>query len=705
MNENNKYIEMFKDNESLFSISESKLISELLNPFSKKELNKYFDRMASDLKDFISFKENNKKININESNEMKFKNILYSLLGKNLIEIIYIINKSYREEKIRKIFHWYKEQLKTFEDIRYINKKTYKDVDSFDDEEYFKKKIEKMIKDNEYLTEDDILKEQKTHRTQDTFDKKMLNDYKRVNIYNNPYYKKLNNKNKFIQSKISEESTKTLKSPIFKKKISQQAIILNHPITDYSNFYSNVSGKNSFSLKKIYISKNIQKPEGGKKDIVYPDLNKEIKSSYSFNRPEYDYSILKTEKIVNERKNKLIKEKRAEEEIGKNLDKFGKARAYFKENIFKKYELKNIINMYAKIKKYNYKFIHSIHSNTSLLKGTIKQELDDKRNSKINEFIPIKLIPRLTSRKEIIPKSCQLENNDNTPKYNRMLKRHNTSVDMKISKKFRSMGKKLILDEIKNINKETNEIRDNLSDKIHVFNIKLKYPKYLIKNKLIKSKINNEYNNNRTPNDIIYKLLSEEPLFRQKMISDTICNITVKMNDKKFIKDPLEEESIYHNFCLSAYNWKNMKIIEKAKKNLDKGVKILRHISPLSNNIGNKRSLSENDTFNNYRNDYLNLRKTIGEWKKYEYKQLLKKMSKNNTKEKCEESPNMNKEKSYKNKDAFLYRINTYQKNLMNSILNPNEDNSFPSYFLPKSGSTLLSKIEINTQKNKKNRK
>ena len=140
MNENNKYIEMFKDNESLFSISESKLISELLNPFSKKELNKYFDRMASDLKDFISFKENNKKININESNEMIFKNILYSLLGKNLIEIIYIINKSYREEKIRKIFHWYKEQLKTFEDIRYINKKTYKDVDSFDDEEYLKKK-------------------------------------------------------------------------------------------------------------------------------------------------------------------------------------------------------------------------------------------------------------------------------------------------------------------------------------------------------------------------------------------------------------------------------------------------------------------------------------------------------------------------------------------------------------------------------------
>lgn len=700
MNENNKYLEMFKDNESLFSISESKLISELLNPFSKKELNKYFDRMASDLKDFIAFKERNKNININESNEMKFKNLLYSLLGKNLIEIIYIIDKSYREEKIRKIFHWYKEQLKIFEDIRYINKKSYKDIESFDDGEYFKKKIEKMIKNNEYLTEDDILKEQKTHRTQGPFDKKMLKDYKRVDIYNNPYYKKLNKKNKFIHTKVSEESTKTLISPILKERLSPP--VLNHPIGDYSNFYSNTNGKNSFSLKKTYINKNIQKPEGGKKDIVYPDLNKEIKSSYSFLRPEYDYSILRTEKTVNERKNKLIKEKRTEEEITENLDKFGKARAYFRENILKKYELKNIINMYVKIKKYNYNFMHS---NKNLLKGNIKQELEDKRNSILNDFIPIKLIPRISSRKELIPKKSQFEDNDNTQNYNRTLKRHNTSGDMKISKKFRRMGKKLILDEIKNINKETNEIKDNLSDKIHIFNIKLKYPKYLIKNKLIKSKINNEYNNNRTPNDTIYKLLSEEPLFRQKMISDTICNITAKMNDKKFIKEPLEEESIYHNFCLSAYNWKNMKIIDKAKKHLDKGVKILRHISPCSNNGNNRRALSENDTFNNYRNDYLNLRKTIGEWKKYECKQLLQKMSKNNTKEKDEESPNINKEKSSKNKDAFLYRINNKQQNLMNAILNPNEDNSFPSYYLPKSGSTLLSKIEINTQKKKKNRK
>ena len=685
MNENNKYLEMFKDNESLFSISESKLISELLNPFSKKELNKYFDRMASDLKDFIAFKERNKNININESNEMKFKNLLYSLLGKNLIEIIYIIDKSYREEKIRKIFHWYKEQLKIFEDIRYINKKSYKDIESFDDGEYFKKKIEKMIKNNEYLTEDDILKEQKTHRTQGPFDKKMLKDYKRVDIYNNPYYKKLNKKNKFIHTKVSEESTKTLISPILKERLSPP--VLNHPIGDYSNFYSNTNGKNSFSLKKTYINKNIQKPEGGKKDIVYPDLNKEIKSSYSFLRPEYDYSILRTEKTVNERKNKLIKEKRTEEEITENLDKFGKARAYFRENILKKYELKNIINMYVKIKKYNYNFMHS---NKNLLKGNIKQELEDKRNSILNDFIPIKLIPRISSRKELIPKKSQFEDNDNTQNYNRTLKRHNTSGDMKISKKFRRMGKKLILDEIKNINKETNEIKDNLSDKIHIFNIKLKYPKYLIKNKLIKSKINNEYNNNRTPNDTIYKLLSEEPLFRQKMISDTICNITAKMNDKKFIKEPLEEESIYHNFCLSAYNWKNMKIIDKAKKHLDKGVKILRHISPCSNNGNNRRALSENDTFNNYRNDYLNLRKTIGEWKKYECKQLLQKMSKNNTKEKDEESPNINKEKSSKNKDAFLYRINNKQQNLMNAILNPNEDNSFPSYYLPKSGSTLL---------------
>ena len=254
------------------------------------------------------------------------------------------------------------------------------------------------------------------------------------------------------------------------------------------------------------------------------------------------------------------------------------------------------------------------------------------------------------------------------------------------------MGNKIIINEIKNLNKKTNKIKDQSEDKIYKYNIKLKYKKELITKKLLKSKINND-NDNKTPNDIIYKLLSDEPLFKQKMISDKICGVTSKMNDSKFLKHFSEDESIYHNFCLSAYNSKNMKIIEKNKIKLETDVKILRHISP-SNNFGNKKLLDENISFNNYKNDYLNLRKTIGEWKKYECVELLNKMNKKNQKERIDDDNiNLNKEKSHKNKDAFIHKIKK-QNILINAIMNPCEDNTFSKYYLPKTGSNLLSKKE-----------
>ena len=319
----------------------------------------------------------------------------------------------------------------------------------------------------------------------------------------------------------------------------------------------------------------------------------------------------------------------------------------------------------------------------------------------------------INNNKNNIFNSPQIIKKDLNPNINRSMKRHFTLGDLQISKQFRRMGmdNKIIIDEIKNINKNTNEIMDNSFEKINTFNIKLKCKKDLLKQKLLKVKINSENNNTKTPNDIIYKLISEESLFKQKLLSDNLCNITARMNDKRFVNEPLsEDESIYHNFCLSAYNWKNMKIINKNKNNIEKDVKIMRHISPYSKTIGRKKFVDENDSFNNYRNDYLNLRKTIGEWKKYEYEELLNKISKNNKKEGKDEDLNINKEKSNKNnKDCFLNKINNIkfkkQKILINAIMNPNEDNTFPNYYLPKTGDNLLSKIESNITRKKKNKK
>ena len=728
----------FKKNhfESIFSISKSRLLSKLLKSFSKKEQNKYFDTMFSDLINFQITQENRDNPDIYLSNEISFINILYKLLAKNLIEIIYIINPSYREERIKKLYNWYKEQMNRFQDIKFIDKKSYNDIDSINDEEYFRKKLKQKKKDKN-ITEDILLKEEMSHRTQGPFDKKMLNQYKRVEVYNNPYYKKIQKK-KFKESE-SEEPKFSLKSPVLNVNLSPPPPFKDRPVGDTSTFYSSCNGTNSFSLRKINENNFIERAEGGEKERTFysrfdqgkkclspsPELNKEVKFSYSFNRPPVDYKLLSAEKIISENKNKLILEKRNKEEIIKKVEKYGIDRAHYKENILKKNELKNIINMYIETKKNKPNLINKRHKQkmipspsnktTSISKNNTHMILTDRTDITTNttynsnDESPYLLIQKLNSQKIVhqLSKADDLiknnpknvfnfpkkERNDISLHTGRAMKRHYTLENLEISKKLRRMGNKVVVDEIKNINKKTNEIIDKPHEDIAFFDIKLKYEKDLIKKKLLKNKINSEKDNSKTPSDIVYKLIKEEPLFKQKLITDKLCNIKAKLNDKKFIRDPMDEdESIYHNFCLSAYNWKNMKIINKNKNNFENDVKILRHISPNSKNIGKKKLVDENDSFNNYKNNYLNLRKTIGEWKKYECEDLMNTINKNKDKDK-DVVANKNNNKIKK------------EKILINAIINPNEYNNFPEYYLPKTGGNLLSKIEINVVKKKKNKK
>ena len=417
----------FKKNhfDSIFSISKSRLLSTLLNSFSKKEQHKYFDTMFSDLINFQTTIENKDSPNIYLSNEISFKNILYNLLAKNLIEIIYIINPSYREERIKKLYNWYKEKMNRFQDIKLIDKKSYNDLDSIDDEEYFRKKLKQMKKDKEHITEDILLKEEMSHRTQGPFDKKMLNQYKRVEVYNNPYYKKIQKK-KF---KESEEPKFSLKSPVLNVNLSPPPPFKDRPVGDISTFYSSCNGTNSFSLRKTYENNFSERAEGGEKERTFyslfnqgkkclspsPELNKEVKFSYSFNRPPDDYKLLSAEKIISENKNKLISEKRNKEEIINKIEKYGIDRAHYKENILKKNELKNIINMYIETKKikpnlikkrHKQKMISSPSNKTTFIsKNNTHMQLTDRTDIATNETYnsndesPYILIQKLNSQK------------------------------------------------------------------------------------------------------------------------------------------------------------------------------------------------------------------------------------------------------------------------------------------------------------------
>ena len=204
-------------------------------------------------------------------------------------------------------------------------------------------------------------------------------------------------------------------------------------------------------------------------------------------------------------------------------------------------------------------------------------------------------------------------------------------------------------------------------------------------------------------NDLVYKLVKDEPVFGQKLTYNKLCNLNSNIVDHKAQNESFsEDESIYNNFCLSAYNVKNNKILSQFNKKFDCDVKIMRHISSYTKFKDKKKLINRSESFDNFRYDYLNLRKTIGEFKKYEYQEIIDRLNKK--KENKEDENRI----AMKFKDPLVQKINNIryrrQKVLGNALMNPSEDNTFPRYFLPRTANSLISKNEPPPARKKKRR-
>ena len=104
---------------------------------------------------------------------------------------------------------------------------------------------------------------------------------------------------------------------------------------------------------------------------------------------------------------------------------------------------------------------------------------------------------------------------------------------------------------------------------------------------------------------------------KNKLTYNKLCNLNSGIVEHKNQNESFsEDESIYNNFCLSAYNIKNNKILSQFNKKFDNDVKIMRHISSYTKFKDKKKLINRSESFDNFRYDYLNLRKTIGEFKK-----------------------------------------------------------------------------------------
>ena len=104
-------------------------------------------------------------------------------------------------------------------------------------------------------------------------------------------------------------------------------------------------------------------------------------------------------------------------------------------------------------------------------------------------------------------------------------------------------------------------------------------------------------------------MVIDEPVFGQKLTYNKLCNLNSGIVEHKNQNESFsEDESIYNNFCLSAYNIKNNKILSQFNKKFDNDVKIMRHISSYTKFKDKKKLINRSESFDNYRYDYLNLR-------------------------------------------------------------------------------------------------
>jgi hypothetical protein len=344
-----KNIKVIKKSKSQLLKEESKYIAKILLNFNIYEKNKKLEEMLSDLELFRKeFKENQEKNPLNIETDINSTNttkaLIYNALEKNLIEISYITNKEIRSNRINTLYLWYKKRNQISDDLKKINAKTYKEIDEID-EEFIKNEEQLENEQNKKPNKKKLLKKLNP-RNEELINKKMLEDYKRKNLSKSI----MENKIKYTRNEnISEKSAESGKMAKTISVMPSQDFWKG----DFSTFYSYKNGTNLATLRrnnKIGNQDNfMEQVKGGnhennffptfnKKGLYFPPLNKETKFSYSYQRPEYNYNNLVIENNIKENKLKVLSEKRSQEELKEQLDKFGMKRAKYKEDINNKYE-------------------------------------------------------------------------------------------------------------------------------------------------------------------------------------------------------------------------------------------------------------------------------------------------------------------------------------------------------------------------------
>ena len=707
-------------------------VNQIVLNFSEKEKNKRFDELISDLEIFKQFyRQNLEKIKLeserNYSSLYNTKLLIYNVLEKNMVEISCLSNKDVRINRINNLYNWYKEKMKINEDLRRINQKSYKDVNEVIDEDLNDLENQKEQNDNNKLIGKDF--EIDPHRNEEIIDKKIVNDYQRKVLSKNieeRFHKIQNNENDETNNEINIKDDGELAKTLLSLKNQEFS-----GGGTYSTFYSYKFGTNATSFGKFRQTDNDfpnfrETAKGGRQEnsffpsynkatkTYYPPIVSETKFSYSYNRPEYNFENMTLENKIIKSKMKILAEKRAQEEIKSQIELMGKTRAKYIEQVNNKYEIRNVVDMYSKLNDFSSPLLqkYKLRESKSMsdikdnnknifnkkpqiknkdlnigIRKMVRNNTNYKSNTVIENGDKIKL--KLKEQKNLFESEQKMSNSSNKEVIKNIITKLKPKKNQKDTKIFSGILDKIKLDSIKNI--ENKKIMEPL--KMNKVKIKLKINKEKIQNDML----NNIKKFAAKPNsEIITSLMNTDSLFQTNNNYGILCNLNKRKSSVDIINNNQnqdntnesreeEEENYYTNNCLSLFDQGNLKKLNQ-NKNQNK-------IYPQSTNSLRRIKFNQmHKTFDLNKDNYLNLRRTLSDWKKTECLSLLNELTKNKT-------PKIEEEKF---KKSNLRR----QNSVLNAYVNPKDKFEFSQFYLPRTGSLLLKrKTEDNKKTKKKGKK
>ena len=603
-----------------------------------------------------------------EQEKTKF---LYQLCHKTerlLIEAIYMENKENQKLKIRKIFNWYFENLKRNKDLKKITERTEKEWYQEEEEEPSKEeslKLEEIKKHRSFIGGFESAKKRLTE-----YKTKKISNSKKVNQIsfqdeNLNFYGKTFGYNTMTNFK----SIKDINTPNYIAQ-SQQS-------TKYGTFYNKGKSKPEINTGTDWFSK------------TGLDFKKEVKESYSYIRPPYEYEFLYLENKILQQKQKELAEKRNVEEIDKGVLEHGFKKSFYKGSINEKNEVKEMIQKYKelleikRIEEEKRKKEEEIKR--KIEEDKLRKELEKKRQIAMSKIKQIrKPNPDRKKKKVVIIDSKEDKNLEDNEKLNEELNTDNVDIKNTIGetninntnqenneeenenvKEVEELTQeeeilKIDLDNIKFINTymteedinnpnpflKTAEMKEvkfykinykKKANKLKELAIDVQYNNY--KEKQLDLETNSENDNNKGPQKVtVPSNLSSFFLFSNRIFYRR--NLGRKLNNFKELDMPKDryQESISP---LSFYDNKHKKFRESS---LEKEKKA----SSNTENFALK-------TFYHFHDNFLQIRKTLS----------------------------AHKEKTFKNTLLYKNSKPKYRIKLETMAFLPNDKNKFPIYYLP----------------------